>query len=222
MTRLLRKRKKGSAAWPKNANARRRAAKRKSRDALPNAMRRVAMKGVSAATAAAIVTSLAEATIVEAVDDTSRAEVTTDTADLDTTAAAVMTDTARAAVTLAIPGGTSLAVEETLVTIPEIRAEATLGTNLGVTIAIARAETAMSLAEEVVAVAAGRAGKQRDEFLVPYAGCNTPHITTLGLSRSLGIVAIDRGTVLPIFHGRRFLAVLGPRRGRRTLLPRAM
>jgi hypothetical protein len=141
-------------------------------------MRRVAMKGVSAATAVAIVTSLAEATIVtslaeativtspaeativEAVDDTSRAEVTTDMADLDTTAAAVMTDTARAAVTLAIPGCTSLAVEETLVTIPEIRAVATLGTNLGVTIAIARAETAMSLAEEVVAVAAGRAGEQ--------------------------------------------------------------
>ena len=178
MTRLLRKRKKRSAAWPKNANARRRAAKRKSRGALPNAMRRVAMKGVSAATAAAIVTSLAEATIVtslaeativtspaeativEAVDDTSRAEVTTDMADLDTTAAAVMTDTARAAVTLAIPGGTSLAVEETLVTIPEIRAVATLGTNPGVSIAIARAETAMSLAEEVVAVAAGRAGEQ--------------------------------------------------------------
>ena len=172
MTRLLRKRKKGSAAWPKNANARRRAAKRKSRGALPNAMRRVAMKGVSAATAAAIVTSLAEATIVtnlaeativtnlaeativEAVDDTSRAEGTTDTAaDLDTTAAAVTTEAARAAVTLVIPGDTSRAVEETLVTIPETRAVATLGTNLGVMTAIARAETATSLAEEAVAAA---------------------------------------------------------------------
>ena len=197
--------------------------KRKSRGALPNVMRRVAMKGVTAATAAAIVTSLAEATIVEAVDDTSRAEGTTDTADLDTTAAAVTTDTGRAAttdtdraeVTLAIPEDTSHAVEETLVTIPEIRAVAILGTNLGVMIAIARAETATSLVEAAVAAAAGRAGKQRDEFLDSYTSCNIPHITTTCLSRSLGIVAIDRGTVPPSSHGRRFLAVLGPRRGRR-------
>ena len=72
------------------------------------------------------------------------------------------TEAARAAVTLVIPGDTSRAVEETLVTIPETRAVATLGTNLGVMTAIARAETATSLAEEAVAAAvaaaAGRAG----------------------------------------------------------------
>jgi len=62
-----------------------------------------------------------------------------------------------------IPGDTSRAVEETLVTIPETRAVVTLGTNLGVMTAIARAETATSLAEAAavaaaVAAAAGRAG----------------------------------------------------------------